>query len=675
MMVPFYKNQIKLNHPTKVLSSSVTDIRGLEFWPHPNGTDDPWYSGAISRKYYRWEITMRVSGQRHGSHLTRDDFEYNGLDVIVGDWIAGASDGKALKIIEISAKTRTTVTCVVEDWLRYNTFKSASGNGMFSGGSAVIFTLNEDGNPILDSVPTTVSSQFYYAVTSRFHYFNPQINFVLYEPDHGLKKNDVVSVTNDGYVKSNSLTASQMIGVVTEAGPGPDYFIISPNNRIVSFDPGIPGDSGDYVYVSPSGELTNTSDPNANKTAFIVVKKAEPTVIRSTQSSVTVPNGTVLTVNNTDVTLTGDNGTANAQEVVNLINVDSNLHLVVGTIDSFPTQLVSNTSQSNYGVIGGYAPFSAYIDSGSGNTLVTFNTSGSQYANIASPQDMATDINAANIANLSATGNVSTLIIEETNGNAVTITNASGDINGIPFAGNSSITGFDLTYEENTDDRITLTREDGGEILIYEDSDVFQTETGIVSAHTGTLPLAMNISRGVRTSGGTIVVGTIADRDSLTTPIIGDQVYVTNTGSGEWALYLYTGDVGTPWEMISNADSATTDAKTLTHTFNLQGSGITSNGNMGRVSLGRKITTVSVIVEEELSGFTQMPVIRVGTDIEPNLFLSPSHIDLTDTTTFFVSPEYVYDDGDASINEEMLVRTVFDHYGATGRVVVKVTYV
>ena len=37
---------------------------------------------------------------RHMVHsLTRKDREFNGLDVAVGDWIAGASDGKCLKII------------------------------------------------------------------------------------------------------------------------------------------------------------------------------------------------------------------------------------------------------------------------------------------------------------------------------------------------------------------------------------------------------------------------------------------------------------------------------------------------------------------------------------------------------------------------------------------------
>ena len=43
-----------------------------------------------------------------------------------------------------ASKTATSVTCIVEDWLRYNTFASATGNGITTGALAV-FSLNEKG--------------------------------------------------------------------------------------------------------------------------------------------------------------------------------------------------------------------------------------------------------------------------------------------------------------------------------------------------------------------------------------------------------------------------------------------------------------------------------------------------------------------------------------------------
>ena len=103
-------------------------------------------------------------------HLTRKDREFNGLDVAVGDWIAGASDGKCLKIIRCKCKSANAVTCVVEDVARYNTFKSNTGNGIFNSGSAVVFTPNESGQPYVRSAPSgIVSSDFYANVNSRFH--------------------------------------------------------------------------------------------------------------------------------------------------------------------------------------------------------------------------------------------------------------------------------------------------------------------------------------------------------------------------------------------------------------------------------------------------------------------------------------------------------------------------
>ena len=144
MSVTNYKSsQIELNVPNKVLESSISAVTGNAYWDHANGAGDIWYSGAGTKKYYRWEITFSVTQQLHGSHLTRDDFKYNGLDVVVGDWIAEATSGDCWKIISISAKSTTSVTAVVEDWLRYNTFRASNGNGAPSNGSAVIFSLTK----------------------------------------------------------------------------------------------------------------------------------------------------------------------------------------------------------------------------------------------------------------------------------------------------------------------------------------------------------------------------------------------------------------------------------------------------------------------------------------------------------------------------------------------------
>ena len=109
----------------------------------------------------------------------------------------------------------------------------------------------------------------------------------------------------------------------------------------------------------------------------------------------------------------------------------------------------------------------------------------------------------------------------------------------------------------------------------------------------------MNIEQGVRT-GGTTVVSTISAIDGLV-PAAGDQAYVTNKGDGEWGLYLYT---GSDWEEISNQDSATVDAKTLSTTFTMPagGFGNSTTNNLGNISPGRKIMNVTVNVDTAFAG-------------------------------------------------------------------------
>jgi hypothetical protein len=670
-MASYKSRQIKLNYPNKVLSVTATSIAGTDYWPHANGSADLWYSGSASPKYYRWQVTFTVTEQQHGSHLTRDDFRYNGLDVIVGDWIGGATTGQCLKIISITSKTKTSVTCVVEDWLRYNTFKSTTGNGIFGTGAAVIFTLNENGIPMLDPLPTSVSSSFFTEVLSRFNYLNPQLNYVLEKTAHGFSKGDVISVTSNGFEKANAITADRMIGIVTETGPGPNQFMILPNNRVIDFDPGIPGVQGDYIYVDSSGTLSNT-DTGSGKVAFLTIQSAVPTVLTGDQGNPVIGDGNVIIFNGVSITFSGTGGSSNISEISNQLNAEtSNTFIVASTL---PKESVATADSGNtiYGLIGGYVPFSAYFDNGSGNTLVEFTSNGSMYATVSTPQDMATDINAANIANLTVTATTTELSLSDVNGNAITISNGNADTGGYFYVGSSNISGLPASTLATGEDKLRLTRSDGGEILIYEDSTLFQDQTGIFSAHTGSVPLAMNIEQGVRT-GGTTVVGTVSARDALA-PAAGDQAYVTNKGDGEWGLYLYTGSA---WVQVSDADSSNVDAKTLTTTFTMPvgGFGSSTTQNLGNISPGRKIQSVSVDVHTAFTGHSGdiTPNIEVGNINDPDQYCDSPSNDLTEQTSFLCNPEYVYP---ASETQDETIRVRCNHYGATaGNVTVKLTYV
>lgn len=671
MSLSYRSNQVRLNYPNKVLGVSVSSIAGTEYWPFANGSSDLWYEGSPSKKYYRWEITFTVTAQAHGSHLTRDDFQYNGLDVQVGDWIAGATDGKCLKIISISAKTRTSVTCVVEDWLRYNTFAVTTGNGIFGSGAAVVFTLNENGYPMLDPLPTSVTTSFYPTVMSRFQYLNPQVNYVLEKTNHGFIKGDVIAVTETGFVKANALTADRMVGVVTESGPGPNYFMILPNNRIIDFDPNIPGSQGEYIYVDTDGTLTNVAT-STGKVAFLNIQSSEPTILTGDQGNPQITDGYAISINGYGITLTGANGNATVSEIVSLINTQTSNTQVVAEALPLENTVVSNELEAIYGLVGGYSPFSAYFNTGSGNTLVNFTSNGSVYATVSTPQDMAVDIAAANIANLVVSATATVLTLTELNGNAITITNGNAEGGGYFFVGESNVSGLPASTAATNASKIRLTRSNGGEILIYEDSTLWQDQTGIFSGHTGSLPLAMNIEQGVRT-GGTTVVANISARDALQ-PAAGDQAYVVNKGDGEWGLYLYTGSA---WEMLGNKDSSTVDAKTMTTTFTMPavGFGNSTTQTLGNVSPGRKIVSVSMEIVTAFSGYTGnvLPNIEVGTVSDQDMFVDDISNDLTDTSAQIVHPEYVYP---ANSSQDLQIRVRCNHYRATsGNVIVKLTYV
>lgn len=672
MSLSYRSNQVKLNYPNKVLGVSVSSIAGIEYWPFANGDGDLWYEGSGSKRFYRWQITFSVTPQNHGSHLTRDDFQYNGLDVQVGDWIAGATTGQCLKIISISAKTRTSVTCMVEDWLRYNTFAVTTGNGIFGTGAAVVFTLNENGYPMLDPLPTSVTAAFYPTVMSRFQYLNPQVNYVLEKIDHGFSRGDVIAVTADGFVKANALTADRMVGVVTESGPGPNFFMILPNNRIIDFDPNIPGAQGDYIYVDNNGTLTNTVT-STGKVAFLNVQSATPTVLKGTGGNPDISNGYAISINGFSITLAGAAGNATVSEMVELINSETaNTNVVAESLPLVNT-ISSDEAETIYGLVGGNTPFSAYFDTGSGNTLINFTTNGSVFAGVSTPQDMAIDIADAGIANLIVSATATILTVTELNGNAINITNGNAETGGYFFVGDSNISGLPASTPATNASVIQLTRSNGGEILIYEDSTLFQDQTGIFSGHTGSLPLAMNIEQGVRT-GGTTVVATISARDALQ-PAAGDQAYVVNKGDGEWGLYLYT---GSEWSLLGTQDSATTDAKTLTTTFTMPAAGFgnSTTQTLGNISPGRKIVSVSMEIITAFSGFTGsiVPNIEVGTIADQDLFVDEVSNDLTDSTVdFIVHPEYVYP---ASNSQDLQIRVRCNHYRATtGNVTVKLTYV
>ena len=667
---------IDLNVPAKVLSANVTSLTAEAQWDHDDGLGDTFWSGGSQPKSYRWEITMTVTTVNHGSHLTRTAKKFDGMDIVVGDYIAGATSGKALQIVSISSKTASTVVCKVEDRLRYNTFRSSSGNGMFTvPGAAVIFQINENGHPMIDPLPSGIaSSDFYANVNSRFQYLNPQMNYMLDQTAHGFEQGDVVAIDHNTNVfeLADAANIERLVGTVTHAGPGPNKFLVRPANGIVDFVPGLPGNPGDFVYpkTDNSGDLTLTDTGVA---IFLKLTNSIPSISLGTITGGACSAADKLEINDTDVLFTtNSSGVVSINNAVTDINALSSTHNVTASSTPAPNTITSDsaTHGSAYGLVGGFPPFSASIN----GTTVNFSTTTAGQAAysmaVAIGEDMAADINAANISNVTATHSTGNLVITHSLGNAFTIVNGTSDTNGNDFAGTGSIASLGTSYSAASGATLKLTRDDGGEIILKDLVGTPMIDFGIMSGHSGSYALGLNVEKGIRSGGGITVVSNMTARNAMT-PLTGDQAHVLDTGEGEWALYLYS---GSSWTLIANEDSAATDANSLSHTFTtpVGGFGNTSTVTLGRVSSNSRILSVLVECTTAIAGYTGgTPSLIVGVQSDQDRFMADYENDIETTGSYVTNPDYHYAGA-----TELEIKCAFAHYGATsGDIKVTVTYV
>ena len=633
-------NYIDVNKPAKVLTVNVTSIANHAQWPHNDGQGDKWWKSGANPKYYQWTIQGTVTAQAHGSHLTRKDFEYNGLDVQVGDWIASATSGVCCRIVSISAKTNTSFTAVVEDWLRYNTFRSAGGTGIFGTGQTVIFQLNENGHPMIDPVPASItSSTFYQNINSRFQYLNPQMHYVLDQTSHGFSAGDVISITSSGFAKTTGATASKTIGTVTNPGPGPDQFMMRPNTRIIDFNPAIPGNVGDFLYTDNSTAGGLTTNSASGKIQFLKIADAIASSVTGTQVNPTVTANDVIEINETAVTLTS---TTLAQTITD-INGSTSTHGVTASTSPSPTTATTAVESLAYGLVGVYPGGVITIN----GTTVTFSTTTAGQAKygvaVGVENDLVTDINAASVSNLTASLSGTNVVLTESTGGAITIVNVTNDGNGTAVAGPSSGTGFELSTGASSGNFIKLTRADGGEILLDETTGTPLNALGLFSVHNGRHPLAVTVEQGIVAGGGsTTVVADITARNALS-PSVGDLAYVIDNGNSEYAFYVYSGGA---WKLLADEDSANTDANTISATITQAGgSGTTA---IGTVSDGSRINLISVEVTQ---AFDDTPTLTIGDASDNDRLVTDDEIDLGTVGTYTIQPAYQYTTGsDATIN-------------------------
>ena len=627
---------IGLNKPAKVLSGTADAFSTVSLWPYANATDDPYWSGGLNPQYYRWEVTFTVEDRNHGSNLTRTPFSFNAQDIEVGDFVAGALDGKVCQIMSISEKGNNSLTAIVEDRLRYNTFRDPTGFGLFgTPGPVIFFQINELGFPMLDPIPGDAAADFFTNVMSRFQYMNPLTNYLLEKPNHGFEQGDAICIEDGTFSLSNSNNISRFLGTVIFPGPGPDQFILRPANGIVDFVPGLPGSVGDYLYPSLDGSGDLTTNDNSRRPIYMKVADAITTSTTGTGIDPTGVDGDIVEINKVQVPLYSGNGTYTLDDAVLLINAETALHKVTAVKVGAATEVASDIAGqgSAYGIVAGYTPFSITINGVTVNFTTT--TSGSAaYGDptVADANDMVSDINAAKITDIVASVvNGSEIKLRNNAGGAITIVNVSVDLNGNNFAGATSVSSLPGTTPANTTtSALRLMRLDGGPLTIRDFAGQFLDTSGVLSGQNGRYALGLNIEQGLRSSG-TAVVANITARDALNS-LVGDQCYVIDAGNGEWATFTYD---GTQWTKVGGLRSVATDARTLVLDVNL--STTTGTQTIGYISADRTVISVRVLVTTTAPADAE---VTVGTSANTSAFSQARDSILSQIGQYTTNPDY-----------------------------------
>ena len=627
---------MQINIPAKSLVATVLSQINLDKWPFDDGLGDPYWAGGSNPKSYLWELDMTIAIQNHGSHLTREQFQYDGLDVKVGDWIAGAAEGIALKIVSIRAKATSSLTCVVEDVLRYNTFRSSLGIGIFNiPGDAVIFELNEDGDPVLDPVATGSIgvSSFLGNLTSRMKAFHKEDFHTFEQTTNGFTEGNLISIDSSGdFVKTDTSTMDRIIGTVVSAGPGPDQFLLRPSTKILeNYEPALPGAKGDFIYAATTigTDLTTTKTANVS---FLQLSDAVASTTDGSVANATTISSSEIIINGTTIVLDNDGGgTETIDDVVADINVESGTTGIVASkvvIAKTSLSLIYSTVAS---LITAPGPATATIN----GTLVTFDddTFGTFEfgAGIANEHDLANSINGAAISNLETTFQNDELKLVELTAGTITIVNGSNDNSGNPFAGASSNSGLPLV---TTDTFLRLTRSDGGEIIVQNGLGNPVGDLGLISVQNGSLPLALVIEQGIR-KGDTFVVADIAARDALDV-LVGDQAFVIDKNDSEWGMFLWDGSF---WVSTSTEESARVDSRSLSVDIAFNES---SPVTIGEVNSGVRVTPITI---EVLTPFDGSPTISVGDVGDLSRLFEDSNVDLSIAGTYTSTPAFLYTSG------------------------------
>lgn len=620
--------------PSKVITGFVQDIIALESWLYDDGTGDPWWQGTGGAAC-RWILTADVFAATHSSHLTRVPNQYTGIDISPGMWVFATNDPRALRIVSIIAKSDAGITCLVEDVDRYNTFTDpvSSGVGSFAASNnLVFFELGDDGLPILNPLPSSADLVMTSQIESRFRVFNPTVENRFFQVAHGFKEGQVVRVdpASGKFVQATS-NDIYIAGTVVASGPGPNYFYLSPSTKLIrNLEPGLPGVAGDIIWLDPiTGDRTTIASGSAP--LYVKLTNEVPAYTIGITDNPTTWTGTIIRLNNDTITFAGDSE-INTNTIISAINDRTINHGVTASYGSAANRVSGSVSYPMT------TPSTGFVFKLNGVTLtatlpsINFGEGGQlgwwDIIRAVNEQEFIHGVYA------SFDPNNGVVVFESHRGNDINFESISPKNTTNDDKTIMDMLGISDTNPASPANKLKLTRYDGGQIALVDVSGSFSYDMGIQGADNGSLPLALVVDKAMSANSMNMVADLMA-LNAITSPRSGDQVFVQNGKTPEeWELYVRT---GVTWTLISDYDSAKTDASTMTVEVTHSSPSIVALGNM---SNGTRIVNVTVVVSE---AFSSTASLNVGTNEVVDAALSDNNIDLSIKGSYESNTTYIYE--------------------------------
>lgn len=649
---------MKSQIPSKVIfGNTIGSPTVVETYTFDDGTGDPYLNSPI-----KWRVTIDIpAAQTHPSHLTRIPNIYNGIDINVGDWVAGQSgSGDALRIDSIESKSDVQVVCILEDVDRYNRFHFSSANGFLQSAFIVIFEVDPDGFPDLFPVPTTLANNLIDNLQARFKQSNPTLNFRFEQENHGFNVGDQIVMNESGFFEEASQTNLDIVGRVSEIGPGPDIFKVVPVTRIdEKIKPPLPGVAGQKIYLDGSVPGGLTTDNSTQKIAYIQLTDPVPSFIEGSVSNPTSTRLYRMEVNGVEVEFTTDPDTNNVVELADMItdiNALTGSHGVVASVVTLPT-FVDATITSPFTDVN--TPITATFN----GTLVTFSSNTGGFAFI---ENLEQDINALTGTHGLVAGrdpnNTQILRITNPSGGPINIVDID-PLTGAPMGNRKSFldtTGMPAMTAASTDQIIRLQENNGDEIIIVNVIGDPIGDLGIYSVENGRLPIGLIVDQTLRQRSN-FIVDNITERDALSV-IAGDRAFVLDKGDGEYGDFVWT---GSQWLVNSTEESARTDSDTISVTIDSTTS--VTPIILGEVSGGSRPSPVTV---EVVIPFDGNPSIKIGDITVDDRFFDDTNVDFSTAGVYASTPSFQYPEG-----PDVNILVEFDAGGATvGQAIVTVSY-